>query len=300
MAAITTTEAADIIPKFWLNEAITRFNANTVMTRLCRRDYENTTMAKGDTISIPKRGVVTAKSKAEGSPIVPDAPTNEKVDVSINQHEYVSWSMEDHARSKALDVGLQYLDDAIPILAEKVEQDLLNLYAQCALQVGTAGADIDEDTILAARLELNKQKAPMVNRHLIVSPKDETGLLKIDRFTRYDATGEEGLIRESRLGRLHGFETYMSTLVPVVAGAPNTTYNLAFHPNAFVLVSRALATPPQGAGVLTATQVDPISGLVFRYTQGYSILDQAMIHTIDILYGVKAIDEDRLAVAVLS
>mgnify|MGYP001791907291 CR=1 FL=1 len=300
MAAVTTTEAADIIPKFWLNEAITRFRANTIMTRLCRRDYENTTMAKGDTISIPKRGVVTAKSKVQGSPIVPDAPTNDKVDVTIDQHEYVSWSIEDHAKSKALDVGLRYLDDAIPVLAEKVEQDLLNLYAENALIVGTAGTDLTEDTILAARLAMNNQKAPMMNRHLIVSPKDETALLKVDRFTRFDALGEEGIIREATLGRLHGFTTYMSTLVPTIPGPPVTTHNLAFHPNAYVLVSRALAMPPQGAGVVMAMQADPVSGLIFRYTQGYSILDQAMIHTIDILYGVKAIDEDRLAVTLLS
>lgn len=297
--ATTITDAADIIAKYWLNEAIVRFRKEILMARLCRRDYSETTASLGDTISIPKRGSVTVRDKAPGTDITTDSPSNTKVDVVIDTHKYVSWGAEDHTIAKAMPVGLQYLDDAMPQLAEAVELDLLNLYSECALSAGTQGTPLDEDTILSARQQLNEQNAPMTNRYMVVGPADEANLLKIDRFTRYDARGgNEDRIAEGSLGRLHGFNTFMSTMVPVTGGPQSN--GLAFHPDAFVVVSRMLPQPEQGMGVISAAMADPISGLVFRYTRGYDIKAQAMINTIDILYGVKAIDEDRLAVHLIS
>ena len=299
--AITITDAADIIAKYWLNQAIVRFRKEIIMARLCRRDYSAVTASLGDTISIPKRGSVTVRDKTPGADITTDSPSNTKVDVVIDQHKYVSWAAEDHTIAKAMPVGLQYLDDAMPQLAEAVELDLLNLYSETSLQVGTAGDLLDEDTILEARQRLNEANAPMSNRYMVISPADEANLLKLDRFTRFDARGgTEDRIAEGSLGRLHGFETFMSTMVPQTAGPPVTNNGLAFHPDAFVVVSRMLPNPEMGMGVISASMADPISGLVFRYTRGYDIKAQAMINTIDILYGVKAVDEDRLAVHLLS
>ncbi|MFG0245751.1 MAG: P22 phage major capsid protein family protein [Phycisphaerales bacterium JB052] len=302
MAIITNTEAADIIPTFWLNEVIQRLNANMVVSALVRRDFSAETASKGDTVNIMKRGAVTVRDKAQGTPITSDAPENDKIPVVLDKHKYISWAIEDNTSSKALDEGLNYLEDAVPALAEQIEKDVLDMYANIAMQHGTAGQALGIDDILEVRKMLNEKRCPQTGRIFVVSTKDEIELLKLDQFIASNVRGAEGAtaLREASLGRIHGFDFYMSQLTPVVAGTPDTTHNLAFHPRALCLTSRAIAQPPQGAGVISQVIVDPMTGMAFRYTQGYSIKDQATIHTVDVLYGVAAIESDTLAVDVIS
>jgi hypothetical protein len=302
MAMVTTTEAADIIPKFWLNEVIKRLHANMVISALVRRDFSAETASKGDVVNIQKRGNVTVRDKAQGTPITSDAPESDKIPITLDKHKYISWAIEDHTASKALQKGLDYLEDAVPTLAEQIEKDVLDLYASVAMTAGAAGTDLSVNTILQSRKQLNDARCPQGGRIFMTSTKDEIVLLELDKFTDTSIRGAEGAtaLREAQLGRMHGFDFYMSQLMPVVTGTPDTTHNLAFHPRAFVLTSRAIAQPPSGAGALSQIIVDPVTGLAFRYTQGYSIKDQAMIHTVDVLYGVAAVEADNLAVDVLS
>lgn len=299
--AITTTEAGPAIPEFWLAEALGRLNNHMVMGRLVRRDADNVIAEEGDTINIIKRGALTVRDKSEGVDVTADSPANTKVAVVLNSHKYVAWNLEDNASAKAIDAALDYVADGMGQLAEAIEADLMALYAQVATSVGAAGTDLTEATVLAARKALNDQKAPMTGRNLIVSTKDEIALLQIDKFSRADAKGDDGdTLREASLGRLYGLDVYTSQLTPVVAGAPDATHNLAFHGNAFMLASRPLAPPDPSTGAVGTIMVDPDLGIAMRYTRQWDSNRLQTKHVLDVLYGVKAIDEDRLAVDVLS
>ena len=70
MAFITTNEAGDAIPAFWLNEVLEEYRANTLVSRLVRRDFENETGGVGDTINILKRGAITVSPLVRGRPTV--------------------------------------------------------------------------------------------------------------------------------------------------------------------------------------------------------------------------------------
>lgn len=297
---ITTTEAAAAIPEFWLAEALGRLKANLVMGLLVRRDADSEVAQVGDTVNVIKRGSLTVKDKSEGSAVTADSPTNTKVAVTLDKHKYVAWHLEDNAGAKAVDAALDYIADGMSGLAEAIESDLLALYTDIATEVGTAGTDLDAATILAARKALNEQRAPMQGRHLIVSPKDEVALLAIDKFTKANERGDGGqALSEASLGRLFGFDTYMSQMVPVTAGTPDSTHNIAFHGNAFMLVTRPLPLPAPGSGAIGAVMADQDLGIAMRYTRQWDSDQLATKHVIDVLYGVKSIDEDRLAVEVL-
>lgn len=69
--------------------------------------------------------------------------------------------------------------------------------------------------------------------------------------------------------------------------------NLAFHQNAFALVSRPLATPPGDLGVRSAVAQD--GGIGIRTSLGYDIRGLEMVVVLDILYGVKTLDLELAA-----
>lgn len=293
MAYVTTTEADKIIAEFWISEVIARLRAAIVLTPLVWRDFSKTTQNKGDIINIPKRGTVTVRTKAENTDITSDTPTNDSVAVTLDTHKYVSWAIEDRASALAIDRGLQYLDDAVPQLVEFIEADILAEYANVGSSIGTAGVDIDGATVLEARKALNDANVPMMGRAMVVSTKDEIALLGIDKFTDATQRVDGGAaLKEATIGRLYGFDVYMSQLVVESGAAPVNTHNLAFHPQGLVLATRPLPNN-SGKGVLQTVVTDPVSGLSLRFSQGYSIAAMATINTVDILYGIKTVDANK-------
>jgi N4-gp56 family major capsid protein len=295
MANITTTEAGPAIPEFWLSEALGHLKANLVMGRIVRRDGDDEVQEEGDTVNVTKRGSLTVRDKSEGSPVTADNPSNSKIAVKLDTHKYVSWHLEDNAGSKAVDESLDYVQDGMEQLAEAIESDLTDLYSDIGTSVGSGGSGLSETTVLNARKEMNKQRAPMRNRALMVSPQAETDLLGIDKFTEAQSIGGDGdVIREAQMGQLYGFNTYMSQLVQTTGSSPPTHHNLAFHPRAFMLVTRPMELP--AAGATGAVMVDDDINVALRYTRQWDADELKTKHVIDVLYGVQSVDEDRLAV----
>lgn len=197
--------------------------------------------------------------------------------IELNKHKEVSFVVHDIEQAQAnADIRKAYTDEAGAAIAEAINKDIMALYASLSQSVGSAGTDITEDTILAAKLALDKAKAPKKDRTLVVAPEQENALLKIDRFTRADAIGGDA-IKEGMLGRIHGFDVMSTADVPVVEGTPNTTHNLAFHRNAI------------GIGI----NAEP------RVQAQYKVEYLGYLVVVDILYGVRVL-KDAFAVDVLS
>ena len=92
---------------------------------------------------------------------------------------------------------------------------------------------------------------------------------------------------------------YQSQLVPAVAGTPVSTKNLAFDPGAIILAMRGLPDAPAGSGAQTSVVNDPVSGLTLRCTIAYNAANLGVQCTIDVLYGVAKLRNEK-AVVVLS
>jgi hypothetical protein len=80
----------------------------------------------------------------------------------------------------------------------------------------------------------------------------------------------------------------------IVNYGPNGDYNFAFHRNALSLVSRPLAQPRGGTGALSG--VANFNDMSVRVTITYNGTSQGHLVTLDILAGVKVLDEDLGAV----
>lgn len=300
MADITQTVAAPFIPQIWANTALEILRNKVVLAKLVTRDSDIAAFQVGDTLNIPYPGVFVANDKTANTPVTLQVPTATTTTVQLTKHKEASFLVEDAARALAnQDIMARYMNAAVIPIAEQIEKDLLALYTGFTYSVGTSGTDLSAATIRSARKTLNDNKAPQDNRAMIVSDKDEIALLGDSSLQTYFAYSQTQGVKEGSIGRLYGFDIYQSQLVPVVAGTPNSTKNLAFDPGAIILAMRGLPDAPAGSGAQTSVVNDPVSGLTLRCTVAYNAPNLGVQVTIDVLYGVAKLRDEK-AVVVLS
>ena len=294
---ITITEVDAAIPEFWANVALGALKANTVMANLVNRDYSDAVATKGDVVNVIQRGNLVVNDKQTGKQITLQTPTNSKIPVTLDKHKEISWLIEDTASAKAIQSAVDYVTDAAIALGEQIDKDLLSLYSALTLQSGTPTTDLSVATILDAREKLNIAKAPVAGRYFVISPQDETALLKLEEFTKADWSDENMVaLREATLGKKYGFTFVMDQQVAVTSETQR--HNVAFHKDAFTLVTRPLPAPPAGSGAISSALA--VDGISVRVTRSYSQKDGGMLWTLDVLYGIAALRKTTHGVHVLT
>lgn len=300
MANVTQTVVAPFIPQIWANTALEILRNKVVLAKLVTRDSDIAAFQVGDTLNIPYPGTFVANDKAANTPVTLQVPTATTTSVVLNKHKEASFLVEDAARALSnQDIMARYMTAAVIPIAEQIETDLLGLYSGFTFTTGTSGTDLSAATIRSTRKLMNDNKAPQDNRAMIVSDKDEIALLGDSALQTYFAYSQTQGVKEGSIGRLYGFDIYQSQLVPVVAGTPNSTKNLAFDPGAIILAMRGLPDAPAGSGAQTSVVNDPVSGLTLRCTVAYNAQNLGVQVTIDVLYGVAKLRNEK-AVVVLS
>ena len=296
MADITRTSAAAFIPQIWANTALEVLRANVVLAKLVARDTDVAPFTVGDTLNIPYPGTFVANSKTANTPVTLQVPTGSTAQVVLNSHKEASFLIEDAARAVAnQDVMKRYVEGAVVALAEQIESDLLGLYSSFTNTTGVGGTNLTMATLLATRKLMNDNKAPKGNRSIIVSDKDEVSLLADPNLQSYFAFAKPEAVANGSIGNLAGFDVYQSQLVPF----STNTKNLAFDPGAIILAMRGLPDAPPGSGAQTSVVRDDVSGLTLRCTIAYNAANLGVQVTLDVLYGVAKLRNEK-AVVVLS
>lgn len=292
MANVTRSiaDTAGFIPQVWANRALDVLRSNIVLARTVTKDTDYEPAFVGKTLNVPYPGTFTAADKAADTAATAQTPSSgTSVAVTLNKHKYVDFIVEDVARAQSSNELLdRYVAPAAQALAEALEDDLFALYTNYAT-LGTSGTSLTAATVLNARKALNDAQAPVNGRSIVMSTKDEVALLGDSTLSNYFAFGQNAAVAEGSIGRLYGFDLFVSQRVPVVAGSPNSTKNLAIVPDAMMLATRPFMPAPAGSGVQTSNLVDPASGLSIRVQYQYSMADRGTRVGFDILYGVAAL-----------
>jgi hypothetical protein len=303
LANVTRTIAdnAGFVPQTWVMRALSILRTQIVLARLITKDTDIEPGWKGKTLNIPYPGEFTAQDKAADTNATVQTPSNgASVAVTLSKHKYVDFIVEDVARAQSSQELLdRYVEPAAIALGDAVEDDLLALYSGLSTSVGTSGTDITASTIRSARKKLNDNKAPMNDRSLIISSKDEISVLGDSSLERYFASASPTTVKEGSIGRVYGFDVFMSQRVPVVAGTPNSTKNLAVQKQAFILATRPFNAIPQGSGATAFTVTDPATGLTIRVIYAYDVAARGTRVGFDILYGCAEL-RDACGTVVLS
>lgn len=217
------------VPQQWANESMAILVENLQMAALVHRDFELILSESGDTVNTRKPGEFKAKNKTVNSNIGLQDITATNIPVKLNQHIYVSFLVRDREQARSFeDLVTEYLKPALIAIARRIDRTLLaqapRFIRTDAKTAGKLGVDASVASILACRKNLNDNKAPLEDRNLVISSKDESALLALDTFINADKVGDQGTaLREASLGRRLGFNVYMCQNVCSVTGSSDVT-----------------------------------------------------------------------------
>lgn len=280
-----------LTPSIIAREALMVLRNNAVMANLVHRDYANEFVNSiGDTITIRKPATFEAK-EWNGSTIEVQDATEQKVDVKLDKHLDVSFAVT--SKELTLDIAdfsEQFLVPAMQAFADKVDKYLIALEKDVTGRVDHASGALTAADIVDTRKILTMNAVPLTERRFVIGADAEADFLKTDLFINASAVGDEGTaLREASLGRKYGMDIY--TDQNVVYDTDHTP-SIAFHKNAFALVTRSLAMP-QGAAKAATMSYD---GFGLRVVYGYDMQKKTDTVSIDMLCGVKLLDDKLAAV----
>ena len=279
-----------LTPDIIAREALMVLRNNAVMANLVHRDYsEDFVGAVGDTITVRKPATFVA-NEYSGSIEVQDA-TETAVPVVMDKHLDVSFAVT--AKQMTLDIAdfsKQLLVPAMQAFADKVDKLLIALESEATSRHAHTTGVIAPADLIAARKFLTENAAPLSDRRFVVGATAEADLLSNELFVNADKVGDNGTaLREASLGRKFGMDCYVDQNI-----AKNGNYvpSIAFHKNAMALVTRPLALP-QGASKAAIVNYD---GFGLRVVYGYDMNTKTDTISIDMLCGVKLLDDKLIAV----
>lgn len=275
-----------LTPEIIAREALMVLRNNAVMANLVHRDYSGEFVAGvGDTITIRKPATFEAKEYG-GSIVVQDA-TEAGVPVKMDKHLDVSFAVT--SKQLTMDIeefSRQLLVPAMQAFQDKIDSYLLGLQSEITHRV--TSTDSMQNDIVDARKYLTAAAAPLTERRFVYGSDTEAELLKTDLFVSAEKVGDEGTaLREASLGRKFGLDFYVDQNADALPIS-----GMAFHKNAFALVTRPLALP-QGAANAAIIDYD---GFGLRVVYGYDMDKKTDTVSIDMLCGVKTLDANLAAV----
>lgn len=279
-----------ITPNIVAREALMVLRNNAVFANLVHRDYSSEFVAGvGDTITIRKPAKFEAKEFS--STTESQSVTENKVDVTLDK--LLDVTIDVTAKEMALsieDFSTQILTPAMQAFADKIDSYIIALAdAISTNKVTAAGDDVTVADVIDARAFLTKNAAPLGDRRFVYNTAVESALLKTDLFTNASAVGDAGTaLREASLGRKFGMDFYVDQNMDKAT----TAHAVAFHKNAFALVTRPLELP-QGAAQAAIMNYD---GFGLRVVYGYDMTKKTDTISIDMLCGVKTLDENLAAI----
>jgi hypothetical protein len=291
--SITSANVASAIVKLVAADALPALVGNLVMGNLVNRDYEPVLAQAGDTVNIPIPPVLVANNLVEGAQVQPQNPNLGNAQIVLNTHVEATFQIPDVTKVLAVPDLLQvYMQPAVVAIAERIESDLLNLYAGFTANtpVGTPATALTEEAVDAAESALFSAMVPASEpKYLVVSAATYSQLRQIQRFSEFQTAGEAGLraLIEGTVGKIKDFFVFRSQYVPMTGSSPVTTQNLAFTKSAIGLVIRRLPLPLYGTGAVA--HYAEMGNFGMRVVMSYQPDTLSQQFTVDVLYGCAVI-----------
>jgi hypothetical protein len=289
MPAITSANVANAIVKLVAADALPALVGNLVMGNLVNRDYEPVLAQAGDTVNVPIAPQLVANNIAEGNAVQLQAVNLGNAQIVLNVHAEASFQIPDVTKVLAVpDLLRVYMQPAVVAIAERIEGDLLNLYAGFSANtpLGTAGTPVTEATIDAAETSLFQAQVPSSEpKYLVVDSNTYSAMRQIPRFSEFQKAGDAGLraLIDGTFGKIKDFYVFRSQYVQKTGTAPVNTHNLAFCKDAIGLVVRRLPQPLPGTGAIA--EYAELGNFGMRVTMSYQPNTLAQQFTVDVLYG---------------
>lgn len=228
----TVTTGANFIPEIWTKDVKTAIEENLVLANLVRR-FDTDAKNGGDTLHIPAISNLSASAKSANTAVTFSAPTESKVDLSLDQHYYCAFFIEDILKTQsAYQLRQLYTDRAGYAISEQIDTTLANLYSGLSQTTGSGATALTDTKILDGLQLLDEANAPFSDRSFVIRPAGKSDILALDKFSLYQNTNSEEALRKGMIGDIYGMKIYVSTQTPLVT---TVAHNLMFQKDAFAL-----------------------------------------------------------------
>lgn len=243
ITSMTVTTGANFIPEIWSQEVLRAVESNLVLADKVKR-YDGEVKAYGDTIHIPNLSNLSANAKVAGELVTTQAVTEDKKDISINQHYETSFYVEDILKVQSkYDLMSEYTNKAGYAIAKQIDSSIAGLYSGLSQYVGDGSTDVTDANIVAGIELIDNADAPEMDRFFIIKPSAKAALMLIDKFVL--RTGPGWSVSDSPIlhgakengfwGDIYGFKVFVTTNLVTSAGTPTVVHNLMFQKEAFAL-----------------------------------------------------------------
>ncbi len=283
------TENAPWIPEIVANEAIGYLGSYLNLGATVTKDSDLTGSVRvGQTVNVPKRGAIVAQQKTEHNDVTTQQVAGTEVPVTIDQHWYVRLAEEDFSAAMQVDSTLPgYVEDALVVLAEKIENNLASHITEFD-NIDYATDAISSIARVRERMVLNK--IPKLARKFgYIHPSLVTRLLSAEAFIDPKLIPNNQALTDGAVGRVSGFDLFEGQLVPG-EGSPSWYQNFFYTRNALVLATRPLQLPGTKFGVESAYVQSP-AGIGIRVMRLYDDKAMAMVGQLDVAFGSAVLDE---------
>ena len=222
--AVTT-----FIPELWSARLLYALEKAHVATNLVNRNYEGEISNHGDTVHINTIGAITVKSYAKNTDIdAPETLTTPDQTLVIDQAKYFNFQVDDvdkvQAAGELVDTAMGRAAYALADVSDAYLLGVIAAGAAAGNTIGSAAAPVAltgsnvYENIVKLKTKLDKANVPNTGRTIVVPPDVHSLLLLDDRFAKSTATaGQEALIN-GLVGRIAGFDVYMSNNVKTGTG----------------------------------------------------------------------------------
>ena len=222
--AVTT-----FIPELWNARLLYALEKAHVATNLVNRNYEGEISNHGDTVHINTIGAITVKSYTKNTDIdAPETLTTTDQTLVIDQAKYFNFQVDDvdkvQAAGELVDTAMGRAAYALADVSDAYLLGVIAAGAAAGNTIGSTAAPIAltasnvYENIVKLKTKLDKANVPNTGRTIVVPPDVHSLLLLDDRFAKSTATaGQEALIN-GLVGRIAGFDVYMSNNVKTGTG----------------------------------------------------------------------------------
>lgn len=222
-----------LIPEIWAQESLAILEENMVMANLVHRDFSPLVASYGDVVNTRRPSEFETRRKSQSDSVENQDAQSTNVQVPLNQHVYVTFTIKDEEASLSFKELIQYyMQPAAMQMARTVDRVLVGQVHEFldnkAGKLGGISSSTAKDYVLDTRKVLNDNNAYPNGRNLVVSTDIETEMLKTELFIAADQRGDMGTaLEEARLGRILGFDVYMDQNAKAIAlsGADTNTLN---------------------------------------------------------------------------
>lgn len=197
-----------ITPSIIAKEALMQLENNMVMGNLVHRDYKKEFVKIGSTVSIRKPVKFVA---SDGATRVNQNVSESTTSLVINKRKHVSWNFSSEELTLSVkEYSERYIKPAMIALANIVDSDLCDLYADVPACVGTAATTPSSfaTSVQLVGTWMDDSAVPRDNRKLVLDPDGYWTMLAGQAALAQTSGMVEGAYRNARLGIIGGYEIF--------------------------------------------------------------------------------------------